>query len=143
MIMIGYLIATHGKLAEGLVDSAELIMGSNQKIKTMSITQDTSIEEFGENMLKEIQEVDEGDGTIVFTDLLLASPYNQASINYKKLKGKCEYRVISGTNLPMILEALNQRLQNNVDLDVVVEAVLEQGKDGIKEFFQEFDKFTQ
>lgn len=140
--MIGFLVATHGKLAEGLVDSATLILGKQKRVETMSITHDTNIEEFGKKMVEKIQGLDDGDGVIVFTDLLLASPYNQASIGYKQLGDDCVYRVISGTNLPIILEAFSERMNGNTDVDQVVENIIFCGKEGIKEFFQEFKKYS-
>lgn len=138
--MIGFLIATHGKLAEGLLDSATLIVGKQDGVETISITHDTNIESFGEEMIQKIRELDTGEGVIVFTDLLLASPYNQASIGYKKLGDECQYRVISGTNLPILLEAFSKRENNN--LDEMVDHILACGKNSIKEFFREFQKFS-
>lgn len=141
-LMIGFLIATHGKLAEGLLDSATLIVGKQEQVNTMSITHETNIEEFGEEMVVQIQQLDLGDGVIVFTDLLLASPYNQAGIGYKKIQESCQYRVISGTNLPILLEAFSERMRGNTNLDEVVDNLLLCGKEGIKEFFKEFQKYS-
>lgn len=46
--MIGVIIATHGEFSIGLLNALELIMGKQEKVETMCLTHDTSIEEFSE-----------------------------------------------------------------------------------------------
>lgn len=78
---------------------------------------------------------------VVFCDLLLASPYNQATMSYRALQGKHEYRIMSGANLPMILEALSGRMQD-LGLDAISRMAQNAGKEGIQEFFEEFAKVS-
>jgi len=136
--MIGVLIATHGKMAEGIMDSAELIIGKQDNCKVLSLCHGDSIELFGESIRKAIIELSLGDGVLVFTDLFSASPYNQVAISYPQLKGY-RYRSITGVNLPMLIEALSERMGCE-DLDTVTESVISVGKEGIKEFFNELNK---
>lgn len=137
--MVGFLIATHGGFAKGILDSIELIAGKQENIDTISIMHETSIEEFGDDMKERIIQLDAGQGVIVFCDLLLASPYNQATMSYRSLQGLHEYRVLSGANLPMILEAMSARMQN-MEIDEISRIAQNAGKDGIQEFFEEFSK---
>jgi len=92
--MVGFLIATHGGFAKGILDSIELIAGKQEKIDTLAIMHETSIDEFGKELTQKIINLDDGEGVIVFTDLLMASPYNQATISYRTLQGLHEYRVL-------------------------------------------------
>lgn len=137
--MVGFLIATHGGFAKGILDSIELIAGRQEKIDTMAIMHETSIDDFGKELTQKIIDLDDGEGVVVFTDLLLASPYNQATMSYRTLQGRHEYRVLSGMNLPMILEALSGRMQS-FDIDEISKIAQLAGKEGIKEFFEEFAK---
>ena len=41
--MVGFLIATHGGFARGILDSIELIAGKQERIDTISILHETSI----------------------------------------------------------------------------------------------------
>lgn len=136
--MIGVLVATHGKMAEGILDSAELIIGKQDNCKVLSLCHGDSIELFGESIKNAIIELNQGDGVLVFTDLFAASPYNQAALNYQHLKN-CRYRSITGVNLPMLIEALSQRMVSE-DLDAITESIIEVGKEGIKELFFELKK---
>ncbi|QTX18379.1 PTS mannose transporter subunit IIAB, partial [Lacticaseibacillus paracasei] len=104
--MIKYMFVTHGELAKGMMDAVRLIMGEDQEIYIDSISHKTSIHNFGKKVANTIVELDEGDGVIVLTDLALASPYNQASLAYKRIGNTVKYKVIAGTNLPMMLEAV-------------------------------------
>lgn len=137
--MVGFLIATHGGFAKGMLDSIELIAGKQQKIDIISIFHETNIDVFGEELMNKIKELDDGDGVIVFCDLLLASPYNQATLSYKKLNGKHIYKILSGANLPMVLEAIGARMQN-LKIDDICQIAKKSGKEGIQEFFEEFAK---
>lgn len=137
--MVGFIIATHGGFAQGILDSVKLITGVQDKISVLSLYHETNIDDFGESLVNEIQKQDDGDGVIVFCDLLMASPYNQATLNYKKILKKHKYKVISGLNLPMLLEAISCRMQN-FDLEKICSVAQKAGQDGIKEFFEEFNK---
>ncbi|EPC49959.1 PTS sugar transporter subunit IIA [Lacticaseibacillus paracasei] len=141
--MIKYMFVTHGELAKGMMDAVRLIMGEDQEIYIDSISHKTSIHNFGKKVANTIVELDEGDGVIVLTDLALASPYNQASLAYKRIGNTVKYKVIAGTNLPMMLEAVSQRLQGNNDIEDVTQRILMQGRDGVKEFFEELNKYTE
>lgn len=136
--MIGVLIATHGKMAEGILDSAELIIGKQDNCKVLSLCHGDSIELFGESIRNAIIELSQGDGVLVFTDLFSASPYNQVALNYPHLKNY-KYRSVTGVNLPMLIEALSKRILDE-DLDTITESIMEVGKEGIKELFSELKK---
>ena len=49
--MVGFLIATHGGFARGILDSIELIAGKQERIDTISILHETSIDVFGKDSL--------------------------------------------------------------------------------------------
>ncbi|MBP1039567.1 PTS sugar transporter subunit IIA [Vagococcus sp. BWB3-3] len=138
--MIGVLIATHGKFAEGILDSVELIMGKQENCQTLSLCHGNSIEDFSANILMAIKDLDRGAGVIIFTDLFSASPYNQTALNHHNLTN-IDYRLISGVNLPMLIEAFNQRMLGST-LEETTHRSLETGMDGIKEFFTELNKQT-
>lgn len=50
--MIGILVVTHGRLAEGLMDSVELIMGKQTDYKTLSLKHGDDITSFGKKLKK-------------------------------------------------------------------------------------------
>ncbi|MCB6585180.1 PTS sugar transporter subunit IIA, partial [Streptococcus gordonii] len=62
--MVGFLIATHGGFARGILDSIELIAGRQERIDTISILHETSIDAFGKELTDKIVELDDGEGVV-------------------------------------------------------------------------------
>ena len=72
---------------------------------------------------------------IVFTDLFAASPYNQAALCANRIKD-VKIQLITGVNLPMIIEAINARMMGQ-DIEQITDAAFETAKVGIKNFWDE------
>lgn len=75
--MTDIIVATHGGLAEGMIDALELMIGKQENIWFLGLRHEDSIDTF-------IKRVDsfaaDTDHDILFmTDLLGASPYNAAA----------------------------------------------------------------
>lgn len=138
--MIGVLVVTHGYLSEEFLNTVKLIMGKQKKSFSLSLLEGDSIEEFSQGIFNRIKEIDDGSGVIVVTDLFLASPYNQTMLNHKKiLDENIDYRLLTGVNLPMLLEIFNQRMLES-SLDEICEKAMFSAKEGIKEFTKELSK---
>ena len=125
--MIGIIIATHGKMSDGIKDAAELIIGGTDKIETLKLFHGDDVSELGNQLTDAINKVDEGNGTIIFADLFGASPYNQSmlAINNLPADKKDNVYVITGVNLPMILVALTQNMVG-ASIEDAVAAILEE-----------------
>lgn len=125
--MIGIIIATHGKMSDGIKDAAELIIGGTDKIEILNLFHGDDVSELGNQLTDAINKVDEGNGTIIFADLFGASPYNQSmlAINNLPADKKDNVYVITGVNLPMILVALTQNMVG-ASIEDAVAAILEE-----------------
>lgn len=135
--MVGVLILTHGKLADGLKNSVEMIMGQNESFNTLGLYEGDDFYEFKENVLEHISLLDTGEGVLVLVDLFGASPYNSVMFNYQEIKSREKnVRLITGVNLPMVIESLNAR--NYMKLDQLYEEVMNMGISNIKGFKGEF-----
>lgn len=135
--MVGVLILTHGKLADGLKNSVEMIMGQNESFNTLGLYEGDDFAEFKEKVLEQICELDSGEGVIVLVDLFGASPYNSVMFNYQEIKRREKnIRLITGVNLPMVIESLNAR--NYTSIDKLYEEVMQMGINNIKGFNGEF-----
>lgn len=124
--MIGFIVTGHGKFAEGLFNSVELIMGEIAQAEVISFEED--VEDLTNKVTDAIESLDSGDGVICFTDLAGGTPFNVCS---KLASGKENVRVIGGTNSPMLLTGLMQR---ETDIDAAVQQMIHEGKDAIKAF---------
>ncbi|MGG5342011.1 PTS sugar transporter subunit IIA [Enterococcus sp. AZ192] len=130
--MLGIVIATHGALSTGLKDAAEVIMGATENIATVSLNQGEDIQKLGEKIKQAIQLVDQGNGVVVFVDLVSASPYNQALLTIRELEKEMQEKVyiVSGANLPMLLETINHQLLET-PIEQIPETVIAQGENGL------------
>lgn len=130
--MIGIIIATHGKMSDGIKDAAELIMGGTDSIETLNLFHGDDVSELGNQLTEAINKVDDGKGTIIFADLFGASPYNQSMIAINGLPEdkKDKVYVITGVNLPMILVALTQNMVG-ASIEDAVAAILEEASNSM------------
>lgn len=97
------LIATHGNLAEGLLESYNMIAGEGNKqtIHTVKLTE-SGIGEFRERLHSTLDELTENEKVLVLCDLKGGTPYNESFMYSLEKPGKIE--VITGVNLPMLIE---------------------------------------
>ena len=101
--MVGVVVATHGKLAEEMIRTAESVVGRLEHVAPVSIVA-TAPDVRGE-LRAAIQGVDEGDGVLLLTDLLGGSPTNLCVSFLTERK----VEVVTGVNLPMLLKLAGLR----------------------------------
>lgn len=128
--MIGICVISHGSLASGLKDSCELILGEQTQFLTVGLRDGDDFDEFKESALNSIKEVNHDKGVLVFVDLFGASPYNSVLFSFPELiSSGIDVRMITGVNLPMIIEACDKRM--SLDLDELFYKVIHSGKEYI------------
>ncbi len=133
--MLGIVIATHGTLSDGLKNSAEVIFGPTNNIKTANLNLGDDVQALGATIKESIEEVNQGDGVIVLVDLVSASPYNQSVLVTNELENPLQdsVHIIGGTSLPMLLEAINHQLIGT-PVEEAAKAVIAQGKNSISDW---------
>ncbi len=123
--MIGILIATHGKFAEGLLNAVELIAGKQENVKTIGLYHGDGIDEFYEKIRNAYEELDQGEGVLALVDILGGSPANMLM---KLMSEKQEVLAITGVNMPMLVEAVMMREGQTVQ--TLCETCLKTGTEG-------------
>lgn len=115
--MVSLLIVSHGGFAEGLIDASEMIMGEQENVVGIGLQPEEGPEQLKEKMKKEVESLDEGDGVLVLVDLYGGTPGNSAAY---LLDMNNEIEVLTGINLPILLELLN--LRNSQSLEELVKS---------------------
>lgn len=130
--MLGIVIATHGTLSDGLKDAAEVIIGTTNNIATVNLNPGDDVQGLGGKIEAAIKEVDNGEGVVVLTDLVSASPYNQSVLITNELEAALQANVyiIGGVNLPMLLETINHQILST-PIEEAAPAVMAQGTDSL------------
>lgn len=106
--MIGIIVMTHGSFSTGAVDACELVTGPVTQAATLSLRREDNVDDFGVEFQQALDKVDTGEGVLVLCDILGGSPCNVAAMALREREG---LQVLTGLNLPMLLEALMTREQ--------------------------------
>ncbi|HEX9243882.1 MAG TPA: PTS sugar transporter subunit IIA [Anaeromyxobacter sp.] len=123
--MVGLVVATHGKLAEELLHTAEGIVGPLERCEAVSVGAGSSMEDARARLADAVHRVDAGAGVLVLTDMFGGTPANLA---LTFLDEKVE--VVTGVNLPMILKLTTAR-QDDLGLRAAAELVTAHGQKNI------------
>lgn len=125
--MIGCILTGHGTFANGLADALSMIAGDQDYFIPVPFIE-AGAASYPETLASTISDLlDQTDGVLIFCDLLGGTPFNQAmmlSQNYNNVE------VVTGTNLPMLLETLSLRLASTTLTDLL-QTALESGVAGV------------
>lgn len=98
--MIGMVLVTHGALAHEFKSALEHVVGPQDHCETIAIGPDDNMEERRNDILKAIDDAEDGDGVIILTDMFGGTPSNLAiSVMQNR-----QVEVIAGVNLPMLVK---------------------------------------
>jgi len=110
--MIGIVIVTHSQLWDALIGAAEFIIGSRPgSIESVSIDLSENAEKLREKINRRIKKVMGQEGVIILTDMFGGTPSN---LSYSFLE-EGHIEVLSGVNLPILIQAVNMRKKMELD----------------------------
>jgi mannose PTS system EIIA component len=122
---VGLLVVTHDQIGETLLYTARRMLGSiPMPTRSLPVQTDTSPEVLAAQAATLAEQIDDGDGVIVLTDMYGSTPSNIAY----GLMQEGRVNVISGINLPMLIRTLNYA---TLDLEALTEKAVSGGKEGI------------
>lgn len=124
--MIGLVVASHGHFGAELLATARQIIGDLPQATSCSVEPGTAPEELSARLRRAIADVDQGDGVVVFADLIGGSPCTQSM----RLCQQARLEVITGVNLPMLLKAGSLR-QTVTDLQALAGQLTSYGQRSI------------
>lgn len=123
--MIGILIVTHHEFGEKLLQAAEGILGKQDKCISLSVDFSKELDNILEDIQNKIEDIDDGQGVIVLTDMFGGTPSNLTL----SLLGSGNLEVITGANLPMLLKIMSVR--NDLSLEKLALEAKSAGRQGI------------
>ena len=125
--MQGIVLASHGELSKGLLQSSSLFFKDQQQLVNCCLMEGDDVDLFINTLNESINKVNTNEGVIVLCDMLFGSPCNCMA----KILGNNQnlnIQVICGMNLAMLLQILSIRENKQVTVEEIIEA----GKTGIE-----------
>lgn len=137
--MTGIIVASHGDLAKGILMSAEMIVGKQENVAACCLLPSEGPEDIKNKIMTAIDQFDSCDEILFLVDLWGGTPFNQITT---LVEGNENYHVITGLNLPMLIEACMAR-SSYEHVNDLKKHVLETGKEGIASLEKEEENTTE
>lgn len=123
---VGIVIVTHGETGKSLVRNAEFILGKSLgRIRCVEFNQSGKQPAGNIELNQAISESDRGEGVLILTDLVGASPANRVT----GLLGKHHATMVTGINLAMLIRVWNYC---DATLESLTEKAIQGGKRGVE-----------
>jgi len=123
--MIGILIIAHGTLAESLIHCASHVLNKRpERVRQIGVTVHDEPARIVKRAQALIEELDDGDGVLVLSDIYGATPCNIAM----KLMDPGKVEGVAGVSLPMLIRALTYRDRG---IATMVTKAMSGGRDGV------------
>ncbi len=132
---IAILLVTHGQIGQSLLETAQYILKKPISVPIMNIAvtaEDMSVDGLALKVQQHCDQLNQGAGVLVLTDLVGATPFNGVKTS---IKNQLDYplKTITGLNLGMLLKAVSEiSLHRQLDLnDNLVIQIQEGGRRSI------------
>lgn len=127
--MIGCIVTGHGEFAIGMTQALTMIAGDQEHYEVVPFYEENSLETFEDNIGKSIASLRENtDGVIIFTDLMGGTPFRTAMMQASEYD---KVEVITGTNLPMLIEIGLGRIYSE-DVEALAVQAVQVGMQGVQ-----------
>lgn len=136
---IGIIIASHGEFAAGIHQSGSMIFGDQEKVQVVTFMPSEGPDDLYAKFNAAVAAFDAEDEVLVLADLWSGSPFNQASRVMGENPDR-KFAIITGLNLPMLIQAYTERLMDaNAGVDQVAANIIKEAKDGVKALPEELN----
>ena len=128
--MVGIILASHGGFAEGIYQSGEMIFGKQENVKACILKPSEGPDDIRKKMEDAIASFDDPEQILFLIDLWGGTPFNQANNLFDKHQDT--WAIVTGLNLPMLIEAYGARLQDGITAQQIAKQIMEPAKNGVK-----------
>ncbi|AEB07119.1 Protein-N(pi)-phosphohistidine--sugarphosphotran sferase [Coriobacterium glomerans PW2] len=104
--MVGIVLASHGTLADGIRQTGSMVFGDQQAVASVSLAASMGPDDFRSKVEEALASFDDRNEVLFLVDLWGGTPFNQISAICKEHES---WAVLTGLNLPMLIEAYSAR----------------------------------
>lgn len=116
------LFASHGKLAEGILDSVVMITGKHDNIFVINAYKNEQ-EDLNKQLASVLHQIKNEDELIIVTDIFGGSVNNECL----KLLTDTKIHLVAGLNLPLVIELVT-RIHSNIETEQLIHSALHNAK---------------
>ena len=132
MDMFAIIVGTHGRLAEELLASVDMIFGEVQNTAAVTFLPGEGPADITAKYEAALEKVDASGGALFLVDIFGGTPYNAACrivINNEK------YGIVTGASMPMLVDMANtQAMDEGTDIRALMEKAAGIGQKGKRLF---------
>ena len=106
--MVGIILASHGEFANGILQSGSMIFGEQQDVKAVTLQPSEGPDDLKAKIEEAIATFENQEQVLFLVDLWGGTPFNQSN---GLIDGHEDtWAIVTGLNLPMLIEAYASRL---------------------------------
>lgn len=133
----GILLASHGRLSQGIYESAGMITGDMENVSFCCLEEADSPDDYQKKLAEIVNAYPAG--CIVLVDLAGGTPCNRLLM--ESLSGHAQLPIVTGINLPMLVTIISER--DGKQAKELVELAIAEGREGIKNPLKELEPSPQ
>lgn len=127
--MVGIILASHGEFANGILQSVSMIFGEQQDVKAVTLQPSEGPDDLKAKIEEAIATFENPEEVLFLVDLWSGTPFNQA--NGLLAGHEDKWAIVTGLNLPMLIEAYGARLSMETAHEIAAH-IVGAGREGIK-----------
>lgn len=129
------ILASHGTFAQGAAEAAQMIVGQQDNMGILSVTEDKDLAACIAELEEILAGLDTAQGVLVLVDMFGGTPCNAAS--NLLLQSEVPMELLAGFNLPVLLEVCSSREEPAAELAALAKVRYGAGMQDLKEILLE------
>lgn len=127
--MVGIILASHGEFAQGILQSGSMIFGEQENVQAVVLMPSEGPDDLKKKLTHAVEALTDQAEVLFLVDLWGGTPFNQANSLLEAHQDK--WAIVSGLNLPMLIEAYSARFTMN-SAHEIASHILQTAKEGVK-----------
>lgn len=114
--MIAIILASHGLFAKEALNTTEMVIGKQENVGVLSVTDDKNLEACLPELAAICEELDTSEGLLMLVDMYGGTPCNTGCSLLLQKQDQLPMELLSGFSLPMLLEVFLNRSKTPAEL---------------------------
>ena len=132
------IVVSHGSYARGLVDTVQMIAGTQEDLEAFGLESEESVDTLKEKIRQSIEQASQEEEILILTDIFYGSPFNTVI----SLMPEYDLYHVTGINLPLMMEVIMGRISGK-HAEEICKELLKAAPDtvrDVRELYKEVEK---